>query len=187
MLPTIARALGVRDAGEEPLADRLAAFLRDRWLLLVLDNVEQVVVAAPLVADLLATCPGLTVLATSRVRCASRASMSRRCHRSVLAEPDASPSADIAEAEAVRLFVARAQAVQADFALTATSAPVVVAICRRLDGLPLAIELAAARVKTAAAPGSADPPRSTVAAPDRRRARSAGTATDDERRDRLVL
>ncbi len=146
--PAVAQALGVRDAGEEPLDARLKAFLRERRLLLVLDNFEQVVEAAPLVAELLAACPGLTVLATSRVRL--RVSGEREYPVPPLGLPapgGGDPAAEETDAEAVRLFVARAEAVQPGFAVTAENAPAVADICRRLDGLPLAIELAAARTK----------------------------------------
>jgi predicted ATPase len=147
--PAIAQALGVREAGEEPLSHQLQAVLRDSHSLLVLDNFEQVVETAPLVADLVADCPGLTVLVTSRGRL--RLSIEREVPVSPLTVPDvlggkpASP--DIEGAEAVRLFVARAQAVKPDFVLTSQNVDAVAAICHRLDGLPLAIELAAARVK----------------------------------------
>ncbi len=123
----------------------------------MLDNFEQVVEAAPLVADLLAECPGLTVLVTSRVRL--RLSGERehvRCHRSRCRSSwmRAALRASVAGSAAVRLFVARAQAVGPDFALTEENAAAVAEICRRLDGLPLAIELAAARDQ-----GRSRPPR----------------------------
>jgi predicted ATPase len=144
----IAGALGVREAGDEPLVDRLTASLREKNLLLVLDNFEQVVEASPLVADLLAGCPEVTALVTSRLRL--RLS-SEREHvvppLELAAQDERTVVDDVAASEAVRLFVARAQAVKEDFALTPENAAAVLAICRRLDGLPLAIELAAARVK----------------------------------------
>ena len=130
------------------MAERLTAFLRDKQLLLVLDNFEQVVEAATLVADLVANCPALTVLVTSRVRL--RLSDEREIPVLPLSVPETEDqvSADGVDASAaVRLFVARAQAVKPDFAVTDHNAAAVTAICRRLDGLPLAIELAAARVK----------------------------------------
>ncbi len=146
--PTVAQAVGVREAGKEPPAVRLAAFLRDKRGLLVLDNVEQVVAAAPVVSDLLRRCPRLSVLATSRVRLRVADEQERAVPPLGLTEPEAVRSvADAAASAAVRLFVARAQAVREDFALTPEHAPAVAAVCRRLDGLPLAIELAAARVK----------------------------------------
>ena len=158
----IGQAVGVREAGTEPLPDRLKAVLRDGRHLLVLDNFEHVVEAAPLVADLLAACPGLTVLVTSRVRLRVSGEHEYAVPPLTLAATDETPSLDaVAAAAAVRLFVARAQAVRADFALTAENAPTVAAICRRLDGLPLAIELAAARVKVL-------PPPALLARLDRR-------------------
>jgi predicted ATPase len=144
----IAHALGVREAGDEPLAARLTVVLQEKNLLLVLDNFEQVVEAAPLVADLLGRCSDLTMLITSRVRL--RLSGERE-HAVVplgmVEHAERASLDDVARSEAVQLFVARAQAVAEDFALTAENAPSVLGICRRLDGLPLAIELAAARIK----------------------------------------
>ncbi len=148
VLPTIAQALGAREAGDEPLEARVRAFLRGRGLLLVLDNFEQVVEDAPVVAHLLAACPHLTVLVTSRVRLRLSGEHDYAVPPLGLAGRDDAPSVEeVAGAEAVRLFVARARAVRSDFALTEENAPAVAEICRRLDGLPLATELAAARVK----------------------------------------
>jgi predicted ATPase/DNA-binding CsgD family transcriptional regulator len=144
--PTIADALGVRNTGSRRLLDSLRAELRSQELLLVLDNFEPVVEASPVVADLLANCPRLTVLTTSRVRL--RVSGERAFPVPPLPLPDSvrvDSVQEIAEAEAVRLFVERASSVQPAFALGETNAADVAAICRRLDGLPLAIELAAAR------------------------------------------
>ena len=146
--PTIAQALGLREAGEGVLSDRLKAFLREKHSLLVLDNFEQVVEAAPLVAELLGTCPGLKGLVTSRVRLRLSGEREYVVPSLGLTAQDGRPSREeLSASEAVQLFVERAQAVRSDFALTAENAPAVAAICRRLDGLPLAIELAAARVK----------------------------------------
>ncbi len=143
----VARVLGVREHGERPLADRLAAALRDRQFLLVLDNVEHVLPAGTFIIDLLAACSDLTVLATSRTLL--RISGEHRFPVPPLALPElgtAATAAGVGDAEAVRLFVHRAQAAQPDFALTDENAGAVGEICRRLDGLPLAIELAAARI-----------------------------------------
>src|SRR5919201_2075550 len=121
---------------------------RERDMLLVLDNFEQVVTAAPLVADLLTACPQLRVLATSRVPLHVRGE--HECMVCPLAVSDPAHLPDlptIAQYPAVALFVARAQQVKADFALTAATAPAIADICARLDGLPLAIELAAAHVR----------------------------------------
>jgi non-specific serine/threonine protein kinase len=122
--------------------------LRDKCALLVLDNFEQVVEAAPLVAGLLAACPGLTSLVTSRVRLRVAGEREHAVPPLGLTVDDERASVDnVARSEAVRLFVARAQAVREDFALAPENAAAVAAVCRRLDGLPLAIELAAARIK----------------------------------------
>jgi predicted ATPase len=126
--------------------DLLLASLVERRLLLVLDNFEQVVEGAPLVAELTAACPHLAVLVTSRTALQLRAE--QRFALPPLAVPDPGQP-DVAAVEsypAVQLFVARAQAVLPDFHLTAATAPAVAEICVRLDGLPLALELAAARV-----------------------------------------
>ncbi|HEY7037151.1 MAG TPA: LuxR C-terminal-related transcriptional regulator [Thermomicrobiales bacterium] len=141
----IAQALGVREGRDRPVADRLAAFVGDKRMLLVLDNFEHVVEAAPVVAGLLLACPGLTILVTSRVRL--RCSGEQEQPVSPLVVAGSVEGNGMMVPAAVRLFVARARAVRAEFALTPENGPVVAAICRRLDGLPLAIELAAVRIK----------------------------------------
>jgi predicted ATPase/DNA-binding CsgD family transcriptional regulator len=149
VVPTVAGALGVRELGSRrPLLDRLAAFLRRRDLLLLLDNLEHVVEAAPALAWLLGSCTRLCILATSRA--ALHVSGEHDFDVPPLACPDHEPlaqAADLGDFEAVRLFVARARTAHAAFCLSDQNAAAVAAICRRLDGLPLAIELAAARVK----------------------------------------
>lgn len=148
VISAIADALGVREAVGQPLIEAITAYLRDKRLLLILDNFEHLLSAAPIVTDLLGGCRWLNVLVTSRVRL--RLSGEREAPVPPLTLPDAgSPHgrAGIAQAPAVQLFVARAQDARADFALTDDNAPVVAEICRRLDGLPLALELAAARSK----------------------------------------
>ncbi len=143
----IAQALDLRAADDRPAADLLADALRDRHLLLVLDNCEHVLAAAPLVATLLAAAPRLTVLATSRL--ALRLYGEHEARVPPLETPDAEdePIADVVDYAVVQLFLQRARAARPDLALTAAHVPDVAEICRRLDGLPLAIELAAARVK----------------------------------------
>jgi non-specific serine/threonine protein kinase len=142
--PTIAHAIGITDTGDRPVAERIAGALRDRELLLVLDNFEHVVDAAPLVAALLASCTGLKVLATSRG--AVHISGEHEFPVPPLALPEATPTAErLGESEAVRLFVERARAADSAFTLTGEHVDAVAAICARLDGLPLAIELAAAK------------------------------------------
>lgn len=134
VVSTIAYAYGLTDQGEPALGERLITCLRPRETLLVLDNVEHVLDAVPWVATLLAACPGVKVLATSRVV----------LH--VSGEHDV-PVPPLPVAEAVQLFVTRARAARPDFRLTSANAATVAAICARLDGLPLAIELAAARIR----------------------------------------
>ncbi len=154
---TIAQALDLRETGDERVAaQRLQAFLRDKRLLLVLDNFEQVVEAAPAVLDLL-TSPGPTVLVTSRVRLRVAGEREYPVPPLALPEPGRPPPVDrLTESGAVRLFAERALAVQPDFALTAENAGIVADICHRLDGLPLAIELAATRVKVLPLPALRD-------------------------------
>jgi predicted ATPase len=154
---TVGQALGVRELSESSLVDSLTAYLRDKRHLLVLDNFEQVVEAAPLVVDLLLECPKLTVLVTSRMRL--RVSGEREVPVPPLALPDmeSEAAADrLAKSAAVCLFVTRAEAVKPGFRLTDDNAAAVAAVCRRLDGLPLAIELAATRVKVLSPAGLLD-------------------------------
>jgi predicted ATPase/transcriptional regulator with XRE-family HTH domain len=141
----MARAVRLRESGGQSARELLLAHLRPRRLLLVLDNFEHLLGAAPLLTELLEGCPSVALLITSRA--ALRLRGERRFPLLLLPTPPAEqPSVEaIAAAPAVRLFVERARAVAPDFALDADSAGAVAAICRRLDGLPLAIELAAAR------------------------------------------
>jgi predicted ATPase/class 3 adenylate cyclase len=144
----IATALGVQEEGDRPLLASLIADLQNKRLLLVLDNFEQVAAGAATVADLLAACPGLAVLATSRTRLRLRGEQELAVPPLALPEPGRPPSLErLTQYEAVALFIARARELRPDFAVTNENAPAVAAICARLDGLPLAIELAAARVK----------------------------------------
>jgi predicted ATPase/DNA-binding SARP family transcriptional activator len=151
VLPTIARGLEVEATADHPLSELLATAIGERRLLLVLDNFEQVAAAGPQIATLLATCPQLTALATSRLRLAVRGEQEYPV--APLPLPEAAPPgqdltlADLEHTPAVELFARRAQAARPSFALTAENIAAVVAVCRRLDGLPLAIELAAARVR----------------------------------------
>jgi len=149
LLVAIARAIRLDVVGERPLEDELVDQLHGRKLLIVLDNLEQVSDAAGMVARLLRDCPDLAVLATSREALHVRAEQVFPVPP--LSLPEAGPGLVTAEragrCEAVRLFVDRAQAARPDFRLTDDNAPAVAEICRRLDGLPLAIELAAARLR----------------------------------------
>ena len=161
--PTIAHTVGLQDAGRQSVGERLREWLESRRVLLLLDNCEQVLAAAQEVAELLAGAPGLRILATSR------APLRLRGEQEYLVSPLPSPphlplllSGELVstargqafqverwslEAPAIALFIARARAISPSFALSAQTVEAIADICTRLDGLPLAIELAAARVR----------------------------------------
>ena len=148
VLPAIAKTLGIRDGVGQSLSARLAEVLLRKQVLLLLDNFEQVIEAAPQVADLLTSCPQLKVLVTSREVLHVRAEHEFAVPPLELPDPaHLSELAAIARSPSVALFLQRAQAVKPEFRLTITNARAVAEICVRLDGLPLAIELAAARMK----------------------------------------
>jgi predicted ATPase/transcriptional regulator with XRE-family HTH domain/Tfp pilus assembly protein PilF len=177
---TIARAVGAHERADQRSDQTLAAHLRDKHLLLVLDNFEHLIPAAPLLADLVATCPHLTLLVTSRTV------LRLRCEHALpvppLTLPDAATTPEpgtLAESPAVALFVERARAIRPDFALTPAVADDVAAICRRLDGLPLAIELAAARIRLL-------PPRGLLARLEQRLPLLVGGARDLPDRQRTM-
>jgi hypothetical protein len=138
----IASALGLVGQGREQPLDTLQRRLARRRMLLVLDNFEQVLGAAPAVADLLQRAPGLRVLVTSRVVLRVRGEQEWRVDP-LGVPPPGSTLAVLADAPAVRLLVNRVQDIQPGFTLTSQNAPAVAELCRRLDGLPLALELAA--------------------------------------------
>jgi len=145
---TIANTLGIPDVSARTPLERLKVFLRDKQILLVLDNFEQILGAAPQIAELLASCPLLKLIVTSRSPLRIR--QERQLPVAPLALPDLAnlPDAEtLSRYAAVTLFLERTQAVKPDFALTQENAPTVAAICTRLDGLPLAIELISARIK----------------------------------------
>ncbi|MDQ5852217.1 MAG: adenylate/guanylate cyclase domain-containing protein, partial [Chloroflexota bacterium] len=145
---TIATTLGVTEVGGQPLVETLQRFLREKHLLLLLDNFEQVLPAAPLVAALLAAAPRLKVLVTSRSILGLYGEHDFLVPPLMLPDPQRLPPLErLSQYEAVRLFIERAQAARADFTVTNENAPAVAEICARLDGLPLAIELAAARIR----------------------------------------
>ncbi|MDH4346998.1 MAG: DUF4062 domain-containing protein, partial [Thermoleophilia bacterium] len=147
VIPAIAETLGVREIPDRPRLETLIDHLADAHALLLLDNFEQVVRAAPTISILLERCTRLAVLATSRTP------LRVRGERELAVPPLATPDAFDADLEslsqyaAVALFAQRARGVRTDFAVTGESAPAIAEICHRLDGLPLAIELAAARLK----------------------------------------
>jgi predicted ATPase/class 3 adenylate cyclase len=147
VVPAIAQTLEIRDDGR-PAEAALTEHLREKQVLLVLDNVEQVIDAAPAVARTLGPCAGVRLLATSRA--ALRLAGERELAVPPLPLPDPAlhePADRLSVYAAVELFIERAAAVRADFQITNENAPAVAAICARLDGLPLAIELAAARIR----------------------------------------
>ena len=145
---SIARTLGIQEKADQVLRESLKESLRDQQMLLVLDNFEQVVAAAPLVAELLATCPHLKCLVTSRVVLRLSGEHEFPVPPLALPDPRCLPTVDtLSQYAAVALFIQRALAVKPDFRVDNANAPAVAEICVRLDGLPLAIELAAARIK----------------------------------------
>ena len=147
----VATAVGVGERSGEALLDTLTGQLRARHLLLVLDNCEQVVGAcAELVGGLSSACPQLQVLATSRTPLAIEGEATFEVGPLPVPAPDARSVNTVATRDAARLFEVRARQVQADFRIDEENAAEVVEICRRLDGIPLAIELAAARVRVLA-------------------------------------
>jgi predicted ATPase/class 3 adenylate cyclase len=147
VVPTIARELGLKESGNRPPLEQVQALVGEQPFLLVLDNFEQLVAAAEVLEELLAACPGLSILVTSR------AVLHLAAEQVVPVTPLALPSLStsdheaIAESAAVTLFVQRARNILPSFQLTPTNARAIAEVCVRLDGLPLAIELAAARVK----------------------------------------
>jgi predicted ATPase/DNA-binding XRE family transcriptional regulator len=146
--PAIAATLGIKDTGEQALVTALQRSLRDKHLLLVLDNFEHLPGAAPLVGDLVQACPSVQILVTSRE--ILHLSAEREFPVPPLAVPDLHQGPDprlLSRYDAVALFVDRAQAARPDFVLTQDNASSIAAICHRLDGLPLALELAAARIR----------------------------------------
>jgi len=147
VVPAIAETLGVREAPRQPQLETLSEHLGDGHALLLLDNFEQVVEAAPTISALLESCPQLAVLATSRTP------LRVRGERELAIPPLATPASfdadlqSLSQYAAVALFIQRARGVRAGFAVTDENASTIAEICHRLDGLPLAIELAAARLK----------------------------------------
>jgi predicted ATPase len=148
VVPSIAQALDIKESGERRMFDLLKSSLHKKQLLLLLDNFEQVVEAASQIAELLATCPEIKVLVTSRMALHIQAEHEFTVPPLTLPDPRQPPTSEtLAQYEAVALFIERARAVKSDFQVTHASIPTIAAICVRLDGLPLTIELAAARIK----------------------------------------
>ncbi len=148
VLPTLAHALKLRESEDYPLLEHLKAYLHSKCLLLLLDNFEHLLDAAPLLTELLAACPLLKILVTSRTV------LHVQSEQEFTVPPLSVPNLrqelayeEIQRSPAVRLFLERAQAMRPDFQLTQENATIVAEICAKLDGLPLALELAAARIK----------------------------------------
>lgn len=174
IIPTIAETLGLSETGASPLADALRVYVRERSLLLLLDNFEQLTEAAPQVAELLEWSAGLSLLVTSRAALRLRAE--HRYPVALLAVPPMAPTcpqtiAQLDEYAATALFVQRARAAQPSFPVTDATAPHITAICARLEGLPLAIELAAAQATLL-------PPAALLARLDRQLPTLTGGAVD---------
>jgi predicted ATPase/class 3 adenylate cyclase len=180
VVPTVVRTLGLREQPGETVTETLTEYLRDRKVLLLLDNFEQVVAAAPVIAGLLAAAPGLSQLVTSRTPLRLSGERTYRVPPLALPDPERLPdAASVAEYGSVRLFLERAESADADFAVTEANAQAVAEICVRLDGLPLAIELAASRVRSL-------PPPALLRRLDERLKLLTGGAQDLDERQRTL-
>jgi predicted ATPase/class 3 adenylate cyclase/Tfp pilus assembly protein PilF len=145
---SLAVSLGVKEGAGQSLIEMLEGYLQQKHLLLILDNFEQVLEGATVVGDLLGSCPNLKVLATSRIPLRLYGEKEYPVPPLELPDPARLPPLErLTQYEAVRLFVERARSVKPDFEVTNENAPAVAEICVRLDGMPLALELAAARTK----------------------------------------
>ena len=182
----IARGLGIAERPDVLAIDGLVSFLCRRRLLLVLDNFEHVVLAAPVVARLLADCATLQLLVTSRVPL--KVAGEHECPVPPLAYPqaDAATIHDLEASPASALFLDRARAVRPDFAPAGDETRAITELCARLDGLPLAIELAAARVKLLP-PRAMLAPASTFRPADRWWAGSTGPSPESASRPCMEL
>jgi predicted ATPase/transcriptional regulator with XRE-family HTH domain len=148
VVPTVARSLGLTEAGGWGPMEALRAYLSGKRFLLVLDNFEHVLEAAPEVVGLVESCPGLTVLVTSRAPLRVRGEQEYPVAPLALPPSAHAPVAgEVAGSSSGRLFAERARAASPAFEITEENAPAVASICRRLDGLPLALELVAARIR----------------------------------------
>ena len=148
VIPTIGAIFNLKDLGGQPVGELLKYHLAERHLLLVLDNLEQVISAGPKIAELLSTAPRLRILVTSREKLHVYGEHEHPVPPLALPDMMKSPAlAVLSQSEAVALFIQRAEAANPKFQITEATAPAVAEICVRLDGLPLAIELAAARSK----------------------------------------
>src|SRR5215212_8155357 len=144
---TISQGLGLRDMGGYPVLESLREHLRTKRLLLLLDNLEHLLEAGAAIAELLSAGPGLKVLATSRSPLGLRGEHELEVPPLALPERRGTTASEVSRYGAVALFIARATAIKPDLGITDETVPAMVEICQRLDGVPLAIELAAARVR----------------------------------------
>jgi len=177
---SVAQVLGVRESGDQPLLEGIKDYLQDKRLLLVLDNFEQVLEAAPQAGEILSAAPRLKVLATSRIPLGIYGEREYAVPPLAIPDPKRLPTLEVlSQYEAVRLFIERAEATKAGFEITSENAPAVAEICARLDGLPLAIELAAARIKLL-------PPSSILARLTNRLKLLTGGARDLPERQRIL-
>jgi predicted ATPase/class 3 adenylate cyclase/DNA-binding CsgD family transcriptional regulator len=180
VVPAIAQTLDIKEIADQTLLSLLKASLHWKEVLLLLDNFEQVVGAAVYVAELLATCPVLKVIVTSRAALHVRGEQEFAVPPLAVPDPKHLPDlVTISHCEAVALFIQRAQSVKPEFQMTNANAPSVAEICVRLDGLPLAIELAAARIKVL-------PPQALLARLDQRLAVLTGGARDAPARQQTL-
>ncbi len=180
VVPTIAETLDIREVTGQPLLERMQEELQQKQMLLLLDNFEQVVTTGIQIVDLLVACPQLKVLVTSREVLHVRAEHEFPVPPLALPDPKHLPDvAALSHYAAVALFIQRAQAVKPDFQITNANASAIAEICVRLDGLPLAIELAAARMKLL-------PPQALLARMGQRLAVLTGTSRDVPTRQRTL-
>ena len=187
-LTAVAAALGLQALGERPLLETVADVLRARSVLLLLDNLEQVLAFAPSVSLLLQQCPRLTVLVTSRQPLRLRGEQEVHIHPLPVPQPSMVASVEnVSGIEAVALFVERAKEVRPDFELNEANVADVANVCRRLDGLPLAIELAAPPHPASQSCGALRATAPPVGFAHRRCAGCARPATDPAQYDRLEL
>jgi predicted ATPase/class 3 adenylate cyclase/DNA-binding CsgD family transcriptional regulator len=180
VVPIIAQTLDVKETAGQPLLNLLREFLREKQLLLLLDNFEQVVSASVYVADLLTVCPKLKVIVTSRAVLHVRGEQEFAVPPLAIPDPKHLPDLMVlSQYEAVALFILRAQAVKSEFQVSTANAPALAEICARLDGLPLAIELAAARTNVL-------PPQALLARLDQRLAVLTSGARDAPARQQTL-
>src|SRR6266487_2682134 len=180
VIPTIAHSFGITESGSQPLLELLQTSQYDKQRLLLLDNFEQVITAAPLLTELLEACPDVKIFVTSREVLHLRAEHQFPVPPLALPDPRRLPGdRSLAQVPSVNLFTQRVQAIKSAFQLTTDNAAAIAQICIRLDGLPLAIELAAARVKVLA-------PQALLARLDRRLQVLTGGARDLPERQRTL-